>query len=109
MTIDEVIAEVSKKWATGKWTSIVIAIREAGNSSLGFVGAANQHDNGLENSKTRRALKKTMRKGLTPVGIIATSGGKQHLLPLSRSGFSVGRDPETGEQCFERRVYHADA
>jgi hypothetical protein len=109
MTIDEVITEVSKEWATGKWTSIVIAIAEAGNSSLGYVGGANQSDNGLENGKCRRSLKKIIRQGFTPVGIITTGGGKQHLLPLAGSGFSVGKDPETGQPVFERRVYPTDA
>ena len=107
MELDKVIDEVSKEWATGKWTSIVIAIGETGNPSLGFVGGANQQDNGLENGNALRALQKAIQKGYQPIGIIATSEGKQHLLTLAGSGYSVDRDPNTGERSFVR--YRTDA
>jgi hypothetical protein len=108
MTIDEVVNEVSKEWSTGKWTSIVIAIGEAGNPRFSFVGGASRRDNGLENGRTRRALRKAIQEGYKPVGIVATSNGRtQHLLPLAGSGFSVGKDPKTGKESFER--YHTDA
>jgi hypothetical protein len=102
--IDEMIAEVSREWATGKWSSIVISIGERGNPSMGFVGGASSRDNGLKNGKARKALKKAIRKGYIPIGIIAVKDGKQHLLPLSGTGFTVGIDPESGERCFERRT-----
>lgn len=55
MTIDEVIAEVSKEWATGKWTSIVIAIGKPGKP-LSFVGGASRHGNMLEDGTARQGL-----------------------------------------------------
>jgi hypothetical protein len=112
MTVDDVIGEVRKQWATGEWTTIAVAIGEDGNESVGFVpcvtaAAVKRGDNGLENGKARRGLKKAIKKGRFPVGMIATSEGMQKFLTLAGSGFSVGRDPNTGKECFER--YHTDA
>jgi hypothetical protein len=102
MSIDDVINQVSEEWATGNWTSIVIAIGESGNHDLGFAPCANRWRNGLENGEARRFLEEALEYGYLLVGIIAVKDGKQHLLPLEGSGFIVGKDPN-GDECFERK------
>jgi hypothetical protein len=92
----QVIDEVKKEWATGKWDTITIAVGKPGTSKMWAIPAVTQRfGNELENGKTRRELKKAIRKGWKPVGIIAMKGledPKPYFLPLPGSGFSVGAD-----------------